>query len=60
MAVPDFPNKGKFIVRDKHGNRTGEFADAPQYNGQQPRRYPAEWTPLQCFMERTSGENPSV
>lgn len=45
-----FPNKGKFRTWDKHWNPTG-YADAPQYPGQQPTRFPEDWTPMQCFLE---------
>lgn len=45
----DFPNKGKFIVWDRHWNRTG-YADVPQYPGQQPIRHPEDATPYECFL----------
>lgn len=52
LRVPDdFPNKGKFRTYHPDWSRAG-YADEPQYPGQQPIRFPEEWTPFECFMAR--------
>jgi hypothetical protein len=45
----DFPEKGRFRTWAKDWTPTG-FADAPQYRGQQPVRFPLDATPLECFL----------
>ncbi len=45
--VPDFPERGKYQIWDKSWNRVG-LADAPQYSGQQPFKYPLDWPAGYC------------
>lgn len=51
--VPEsFPHKGKFRRYDKQWNLLPpeQWTDEPQYPGQQPVRFPLDWTPLECFL----------
>ena len=51
--VPDFPEKGRYRVWDKSWNPIG-YTDEPSHAGQQPTRYPEEWTPAQCHVASQS------
>lgn len=48
-APDDFPSTGRFRTWDQHWNPTG-YADVAQYPGQQPLRFPEDWTPFECVM----------
>lgn len=40
---------GKYRTWDRSWKPTG-FAATPQYAGQQPVRFPLDWTPGECFL----------
>ena len=51
--IPDFPERGKYRAWDKSWNPIG-YADEPQYRGQQPTRFPPEWSAAQCFLANSA------
>lgn len=50
MSIPDFAEKGLYRQYDKAWRFVGYTAE-PQYPGQQPTRFPPEWSPFDCFCE---------
>lgn len=47
--IPDFPEKGKYHAWTSSWEPNG-LSDEPQYAGQQPIRFPLDWTPAQCAL----------